>query len=144
MNHAPDPQLADSFGNGIFFVILVAFNVWTRIKGNKNLAGKIDTALDAKVAEIETALKMLRESIDKATESMVRLQVRIEQTEKADDRLREEMHSLCGRVDAANEKYTEILIAFKAREKSAVTGQQMEGEPPVSGKVSFKEEKRKP
>jgi chromosome segregation ATPase len=143
MAHPPDPSLADSFGNGIFFVILVAFNVWTRVKGSKSLAGKIDKALDAKVAEMETAIKLLRESIDKAIEQMVRLQVRIEQTEKADDRLQVEMHSLVGRLDATNQKYSEILTAFKSREKTAVTGQKLEEEPPVTGKVAFKEEKKR-
>lgn len=119
MTKPPDPQLADSFGNGIFFILLVAFNVWTRFRSNKKLATKIDTSLDAKVLEIEAASKLLRESLDSTREAMGKLTGRIEDAEKADDRLRSEMHALTGRVDTANATYTEILQKAKAREAKA-------------------------
>lgn len=69
------------------------------------------------VDRIEAAGKLMREDLKETREAMVRLEVRIEAGELADERVRVEMHSLSGRVEASNALYTEMLTAAKARVK---------------------------
>lgn len=125
MIQPPEAQTAETMGNGLFFVILVAVNAWTRFRENKKLKTNINSALDEKVAEIEIAAKQLREEIATTRIAMARLEVRIESSEKVDEQvghdighLRVEMHSLSGRVDASNAIYTEILNMAKNREQT--------------------------
>lgn len=75
------------------------------------------------VQRLETEGQLMREEMAKTREEMTRLKVRIESGERFGEQLREEMHALSGRVDAANEKYTELLQSFKNREKSSQTTQ---------------------
>lgn len=88
---------------------------------------------EGQVARIEAEGNLTRKELRETRDEMVRLAERIEHGEKSGDRLQSEMHALSGKVDAVSQKYTEILVAFKAREKPET----------VTGSVTFKEEKKK-
>lgn len=75
---------------------------------------KQDEADNARVTRIEAEGELTRDEMKETRKAIARLEVRLEDAEKADDRLREEMHALRGKVDAADEHFTEALQAVKA------------------------------
>lgn len=92
---------------------------------------------EGQVARIEAEGKLTRTELRETRDEMVRMKDQIAQGVLSGDRMQTEMHALAGRVDAANEKYTEILKALNAR--NAASAQK---DPPVTGNVTFKEEKK--
>jgi septal ring factor EnvC (AmiA/AmiB activator) len=94
----------------------------------KRTSKKQIAAERAEAAALKTESELLRKSLTETRDKMVRLEVRIEASENSDERvskeierLRVEMHSLGGRVDASNALYTEILQ--KAKERAAQSAQ---------------------
>lgn len=88
---------------------------WRKRTANGQCAVEIE-----QVDRIETEGKLMREDMRKTRDAMVRLEVRIEAGELADERVRVEMHALTGRVDASNALYSEILQKAKeAKERTA-------------------------
>jgi uncharacterized coiled-coil protein SlyX len=130
----------------VFFILLVIVNVWTRIRGNKKLAASVNTSLDAKVAEIETAMAGMRKTLEALSAALTRHGERLELTEKADDRLGQQVHSLEGKIEAAHATYTEILQKAKDREAKAAASQAAvtPGKPDVidQTKIAIKKEEK--
>lgn len=103
---------------------------------------------DSMVCALKAESGLLRDEMENTRSAIARLEVKMEAREAAEEKtdrelenVRIEMHSLSGRVDAANSLYTEMLQAAKAR--VAAAGQKLDQEPPVTGTVTFKEEKKK-
>lgn len=127
----------------------------TAIGGNGVIRGRQVKKQVKAHSSLQGEIQGLRKDLAETRDKIVRLEVRIEATEKADDQMsksmdqvRMEMHSLTGRMDAATAPITEILTMVKsAKEKSAAraaaVGTPVDEEPPVTGTVTFKEEKKK-
>lgn len=145
MTHPPDAQLADSIGNGIFFAILIAFNVWTRFKQGKHLEASVDQSLQTRVASLEAALKTTQDLVAIYTDNVKEsnalskdLKVGINHHLGEIQSHRMEMHGFKTTIEKG-----EVLAAqindYLARAKAG----KLQTEPPVTGSVAFKEEKNR-
>ncbi len=146
MTQPPDPQIADSIGNGVFLVLLVGLNVWTRFKSNKKLAVKIDDSLHTRVASLEASLKTTQELVAIYTENVKEsnvlskdLKAGMAAHQRGMDAHREEMHAFAGTIEKG-EVLAGQINDYLDRAKSG----KLQTEPTVTGNVTFKEEKRKP
>lgn len=122
------------------------------VSGNGMIRGRQVQKQTNSHEALQGEIKGLREDLARHSDKMVRLEVRVEATEEADKQVsldlqnsRVEMHALNGRIDAVTAPITEILQMVKAaKEKNAsAAGQKIDEEPPVTGSVTFKEEKKK-
>jgi chromosome segregation ATPase len=98
------------------------------VTGNGWVRGKQVARQEASNSELSGQIQGLRAELAITNDKMVRLEVRVEIAEKADEqleremeRLRVEMHSLSGRIDASNALYTEILEKARLRQASSAT-----------------------
>jgi FtsZ-binding cell division protein ZapB len=97
---------------------VIANGAWRRRISNNQIEAENKGILELKVES-----NLLRQEMKDTRIAMTRLEVRIEQGEKSDERVRQEMHALSGRVDAVNATYTEILQKAKDREAKAAASQ---------------------
>lgn len=101
----------------------MAAAVFANGKWRKRVSQQQIDAENQGILELKVESSLLRQEMKDTRAAMTRLEVRIEGGEKSDERLRQEMHSLTGRVDAVNATYTEILQKAKDREAKAAASQ---------------------
>lgn len=101
---------------------------------------------------LQGEIKGLREDLAQTRDKIIRLEVRIEATEQADNAMsskleqaQAEMHALAGRLDAATEPITEILQMVKAAKDRAAQVTETPGNPndvQDQTKVTIEKEKK--
>lgn len=101
----------------------MAAAVFANGKWRKRVSQQQIDAENQGILELKVESSLLRQEMKDTRAAMTRLEVRIEGGEKSDERLRQEMHALSGRVDAVNSTYTEILQKAKDREAKAAASQ---------------------
>lgn len=76
-------------------------------------------AEEEQVSRIEAEAALTRTELRETRDAIVRLEVRIEASEKISEQHRVQMHALAGRVDASNAIYQEILQKSRDRQQSS-------------------------
>jgi hypothetical protein len=153
MTHPPDPGLADSIGNGVWIFILVVLNIWTRFKQGKHLEESVDLSLQTRVSSLEKSLNATQTAL-KTTQELVAIYIEnVKETNVLSKELKAGMVCHQKRMDEHGAQMNEFKSTLEKGEtltaqindylERAKSGKIQE-EPPVTGTVTFKEEKRKP
>lgn len=141
MTHPPDPALADSYGNWIFFAFLVIANALARIRGNRSVVSgvgaKVEAATKAEVLAIQEELKKLQLLRESDTTRSALMTERMNQLEGHVMELIEKISSFETALPQATEVLEKVLNTLERLKSGTLVDQ-----PKVTGNVTFKEEKK--